>query len=1139
LDTNGTRPPAIASGGPLRLEAAGSSVAACLFQRVMARPGGLLRSYRSDGQHRCTSYSAAWSRSGAIAALLARNGARPGRHVVILADDVVDFTPAYWACLRGGHVAIALMDAAREAIHRSEGAFNDIIAALEAPIFLIDDSFAELIGAHRAPLRGEVVRLSAAGNEDHWQDAAALSDPACLIATSGSTGTPKLAILTNRTLIARNFAAVASGAGGLPDALGVFPLDTMSGQFALYLHYQSWTHIRAQDLIARPSVVLDAVEELGLAGVGLTSSLLRRILAQEQRQPRVRHLASLRSVGIGSEPVSAGLMQDLSRMLQNHGASAAVIQAGYGTTETGALVTASKRGLHTDPSLPASLGRPSPGVDMRIVGEDGNGLAEGDIGEVQVRCPDKMFSGYWRDPKPTPDGLTNDGWWRTGDVGEIRGGELTLHGRVREVLIVGGKKMSLVAIDHHLQASLESGDEAHCFVQRKAGLQEQLGIAVRCDDPRPSHYDATVARMRSEIARRFGVKVELVRQVDDFPRTRNGKLRRDELADIGAASPRQETSAFLRDHAWEGAEELVVLVTRVWSDALGVSPSVDPNADFFALGGDSLRALTLYTQLSDVVGVRIESDAFFTNPTLSHLLLLVEAALASAGSTEPTTFWPLSAALHRTTLAPLETWPGVRPTPSRLVVGHHTEVDAPPVFFVLNTRFELDQLLGSLGNKRPIYAFRSALAGRDFNEANLQALALRYIADIETICPEGPIFIGGHCQGGVIALAVAQHALRRKRHVPLLILMEWLGELQAYAGRVMLVSGRENLVQNPRLRFAQPERGWQRAFADCEHVEIQGSYALDVSSLGELGARLDTAMAETLAAPTTLMPAEAYRVTIRTEDLTASMRPGERRTIRLTIRNDSVQAWSAFERSGLTVGARWSDDDGHMIQDTSAHRPLPRVNAREAVAVDLDIVAPNERGRFQIHIDICEQGNRWFHRDPSTAMTAPILVAPETNEDIASRSPNRIGMFQRAARYRFDMRSESRHLLRSGWSAPEDWGVWSVGPAATLTLPVAGRRGKLHAVLTLKAFGRTGCKVPVLVKVGQDDAGQQATQLSWTLTANVTTKKRIDLDCAGHDLTIRFLTPEAISPFELGASHDRRKLALGLIEMRFRRIGWF
>lgn len=149
MDTNGTRPPAIASGGPLRLEAAGSSVAACLFQRVMARPGGLLRSYRSDGQHRCTSYSAAWSRSGAIAALLARNGARPGRHVVILADDVVDFTPAYWACLRGGHVAIALMDAAREAIHRSEGAFNDIIAALEAPIFLIDDSFAELIGAHR------------------------------------------------------------------------------------------------------------------------------------------------------------------------------------------------------------------------------------------------------------------------------------------------------------------------------------------------------------------------------------------------------------------------------------------------------------------------------------------------------------------------------------------------------------------------------------------------------------------------------------------------------------------------------------------------------------------------------------------------------------------------------------------------------------------------------------------------------------------------------------------------------------------------------------------------------------------------------------------------------------------------------
>src|SRR3954452_2959153 len=84
---------------------------------------------------------------------------------------------------------------------------------------------------------------------------------------------------------------------------------------------------------------------------------------------------------------------------------------------------------------PGSIGRPVPGVDLRLIDEDGGETEEGDPGEIVVRGAN-LFSGYWPDGSGGPDA---DGWFRTGDVAYADGdGDLHLVDRRRELILVNG-----------------------------------------------------------------------------------------------------------------------------------------------------------------------------------------------------------------------------------------------------------------------------------------------------------------------------------------------------------------------------------------------------------------------------------------------------------------------------------------------------------------------------------------------------------------------------------------------------------------------------------------------------------------------------------------------------------------------------
>ena len=148
------------------------------------------------------------------------------------------------------------------------------------------------------------------------------------------------------------------------------------------------------------------------------------------------------SDGNGSSPL-AGVRRAISGAAALEPAVAArfeerfgiAVWQGYGLTEASPAVSTS---FGTGRNRPGSVGPPLPGVEVRLVDEEGEHVLEGDPGEIWVRGPN-VFAGYWRDPEATARVLTADGWLRTGDIGVVgEDGDLFVVDRAKDLVIVSG-----------------------------------------------------------------------------------------------------------------------------------------------------------------------------------------------------------------------------------------------------------------------------------------------------------------------------------------------------------------------------------------------------------------------------------------------------------------------------------------------------------------------------------------------------------------------------------------------------------------------------------------------------------------------------------------------------------------------------
>ena len=452
-------------------------------------------------------YAALDRRSDIAATRLRADGVGYGSVVALQLDSTFDYVVTY--------VAAAKLGAAASGINPSL-APSEQAALIERlnPDAVIEEAIPDDEGGDKASIPDL--------NEDPERIVA-------IVFTSGTTGLPRGAIFRDRQLRAVCEADLGPGwedrwdGGGHMLASTQFAHVGFMTKLPWYLRTGTTTHVLGR---WRSGDVLRTVAEHRIATLGVVAPQLALLL----RDPSLAEL----DVSCVERIIAGGAASPPALVRAARQTFGAQYSIRYSSTESGGV------GLGTAfdaPDVEAlyTVGRPRPGVDVRIVDDALDDLADDATGELLLRTP-TMFDGYWRDPEATSATLV-DGWIRTGDLASRDAtGLVTIRGRVKEMYIRGGYNVAPAEVEAVL------GDHpdvsAIAIVPRPDEVMGEVGVAVVV--ARPDAAPPSLNELRSFGAERLArwKLPEALVVVDDLPLTTMQKLDRAALsATIHGADP--------------------------------------------------------------------------------------------------------------------------------------------------------------------------------------------------------------------------------------------------------------------------------------------------------------------------------------------------------------------------------------------------------------------------------------------------------------------------------------------------------------------------------------------------------------------------------------------------------------------------
>jgi acyl-CoA synthetase (AMP-forming)/AMP-acid ligase II len=341
--------------------------------------------------------------------------------------------------------------------------------------------------------------------------------PSLILYTSGSTGVPRGVVQTVRNVDA-NTRSIVEYLGLGPDdrALVILPLYYCYGRSVLQTHLFVGGSVFLDGRFTFPRVVMDALASegcTGFAGVPLTFEIIRRKVDVAQlRFPRLRYLTQ---AGGAMAPDTIAWVREAfrpARLFVMYGQTEATARLSYLPPER----AEEKKG---------SIGVAIPGVELAVVDEQGRELARGATGHLVARG-ENVTLGYFEEPEETA-AILHDGWLWTGDLASRDAEGFFFHqGRSKEILKIGGHRVSPVEIEHAV-AEHPAIAEAAVIGEPDALLGEvPAAFVVARQGATPEEAD--VRRFCRERLPPYKVPVRVV-VVEALPRNEAGKLLRGQL----------------------------------------------------------------------------------------------------------------------------------------------------------------------------------------------------------------------------------------------------------------------------------------------------------------------------------------------------------------------------------------------------------------------------------------------------------------------------------------------------------------------------------------------------------------------------------------------------------------------------------
>jgi long-chain acyl-CoA synthetase len=420
-----------------------------------------------------------------MANLLAQNGVAAGDNVVLWGPNSSWWAVAYWGIILRGAVAVPvdfMSDLARADSIRTLTKAAVVLQSRFKPE-RITEATSILLEDLRYQLE-DIPRISERGSP-------APDDTAQLIYTSGTTGNPKGVMLSHKNLVANMTQINLQVPIITPEFnfLSLLPLshmfEQMGGFFTPLYRGASVVYLRT----LKPSAIMEALSEENVSVIMSVPRLMQLLKTTIERELEEKHLAGLsrklmqcaiklppwlrRSLFFPVQKkfgrnftvfVSGGapLDPDVFTFWSSMGFT---VLEGYGLTETSPVLCVNTM----ERQVAGSVGPPLPGVQLKIVEK-----------EILTRG-DNVFPGYYENEQASRDAFTGDGWFRTGDLGEIGpDGGLIIKGRAKELIVTAS---GVNVYPDELEAVLNkiSGVKESCVIGVDKGAGEEVHAVLLLD----------------------------------------------------------------------------------------------------------------------------------------------------------------------------------------------------------------------------------------------------------------------------------------------------------------------------------------------------------------------------------------------------------------------------------------------------------------------------------------------------------------------------------------------------------------------------------------------------------------------------------------------------------------------------------
>ncbi|MGY4310271.1 amino acid adenylation domain-containing protein/non-ribosomal peptide synthase protein (TIGR01720 family) [Bradyrhizobium sp. USDA 4369] len=548
---------------------------------------------------------------------------------------------------------------------------------------------------------------------------------AYVIYTSGSTGRPKGVVVTHANVL-RLFTATPQFAFNAQDCWTLF--HSVAFDFSVWEIWGALLHggrlvIVPWETSRDAGAFLALLEARGVTVLNQTPSAFYQLLNAIELQPDIAARLALRWVIFGGEALD---IQRLRPWFDRFGIEQPRLVNMYGITET--TVHVSHLLLPVSPDGGGSpIGRPLDDLEVHLLDTSLREVPNGIIGEVFVGGGG-VSRGYLGRPDLTAERFVADPagngrrLYRTGDLALRReDGGLAYVGRSDHQVKMRGFRIELGEIESRL--SLVDGVRQAAVILREdePGHRRLVGYVVLGENV--AQDEASLRASLSAHLPSYMVPSRIM-MLDRMPLTRNGKLDRDRLP-----APERAVSSGRRAPRDRREEDM----GRLFAEVLGL-PEVGVDEEFFALGGDSLRAMRLIGLVRTRFQVNCSIRTLFDNPTVEALANSIDHVTPEGN--------------------PLEGLIAIRAAGTR-----------PPLFCIHpggGLSWVYARLMRYLPTDQPIFALQArGFKDDDSLASSIESMADDYLAAMRRVRPEGPYHLLGWSFGGLAAYAIASRLQRQ------------------------------------------------------------------------------------------------------------------------------------------------------------------------------------------------------------------------------------------------------------------------------------------------------------------------------------------------------------------------------------------